>query len=204
MKKISLLALVLMISATLLNAQGQDSSTTTYEIDLGGQTGQTQQCFQEAFVNNGFGFGIQLNEYQSDFGLGLNVSSPFFANERMAFRLRGNLMFNEHIQDEVTVMSPYSNVSIGVVGASGKVGNYIKIYGEGGILMLFPSSEFSSEQFVSGGYGLLGVELFMSRYSDFFIEFGSAGTGAKEDKIATQPHYSNGFIISTGLRLYLK
>ena len=86
----------------------------------------------------------------------------------------------------------------------GKVGDYIKIYGEGGMIMLLPSDKFSSEDFVIGGYGIFGIEFFMSRFSDYFLEIGYVSTGAIEDKIVTQPYYSNGLIISTGFRVYLK
>lgn len=78
------------------------------------------------------------------------------------------------------------------------------MYGEGGILGLFPSSDFSSKKFVFGGYGLFGFEFFMNQMNKYFIELGSCGTGAKADKIATKPIYSNGFLISTGFRVTLK
>lgn len=200
MKKASLIAIILITATLTSNAQIADS-ISGYEIDLGESK---KQCFQEDHLNNGFGFGAQLSQYQTDVGIGLNISSPFFAFERIAFRIRGNFMVNEHVLNTKTIRSPYSNLSFGFVGASGKVGNYIKIYGEGGLLVLFPSEKFSSEQVVSGGYGLLGIEFFTNRFSDYFLEIGHVGSGAREDKIAGQPFYSNGLIISTGLRLYLK
>ncbi|HEY5825345.1 MAG TPA: hypothetical protein VIT44_13315, partial [Cyclobacteriaceae bacterium] len=64
--------------------------------------------------------------------------------------------------------------------------------------------KFSSEQFVFGGYGLFGFEFFMHSSSNYFIELGGIGTGARADKIASQPIYSNGFLISTGFRLNLE
>tara|TARA_R110001592_G_scaffold78715_8_gene235949 strand:+ start:2231 stop:2773 length:543 start_codon:yes stop_codon:yes gene_type:complete len=180
MKKFSLIMLVLIVSVITSSAQAQDR-----------------------VINNGFGFGFQLNQYQSDFGLGLNLTSPFFVNEKIAFRLRGNLMFNENIQNKTT-WTPYSNVSLGLIGVGGKIGDFIRLYGEGGFIGLLPSDEFSSKQIVLGGYGLFGFEFFMNKTSNYFIEIGGVGTGAKEDKIATQPIYSNGLIISTGFRVHLK
>lgn len=159
---------------------------------------------QDSVINNGFGFGAQLNQYQSDFGLGLNLTSPFFANEKIGFRLRGNVMFNEHVQNATTTWTPYSNVSLGLIGVSGKIADVIRLYGEGGIIALFPSDEFSSEHYELGGYGLFGFEFFMNKTSNYFIEIGGVGTGAKEDKIATQPIYSNGLLLSAGFRMYLK
>lgn len=200
MKNKTIFTLALIFNGIIAQAQIPDS-ITNYSIDLGKQP---KQCFMEAFINTGIGFGMQLNQYQNDFGLGLNLSSPSFINERMAFRLRGNIMFNEHIQNTTTVRTPYSNISLGMVGATGKVGNYIRIYGEGGMILLLPSDKFSEENLVLGGYGMLGIEFFMNRFCNYFLETGYTTTGAKEDKIVTQPYYSNGLIISSGLRIFLK
>src|SRR5690606_28650161 len=53
--------------------------------------------------------GLQINQYQQDFGFGLNFTSPYFANERIALRLRGNLMYNQHVLDGETQWTPYAN-----------------------------------------------------------------------------------------------
>jgi len=181
MKKISSLTFALIVSITMLNAQTQEKS-----------------------INTGFGFGFQINQFQRDFGLGLNLTSPSFAKDKIAIRLRGNLMYNENVQNSTTTWTPYSNVSLGLIGVGGQIGNYIRVYGEGGVIGLLPSKEFSSKQFVFGGYGLFGFEFFTSSSSNYFIEIGGIGTGAKEDKIASKPIYSNGFLIAAGFRLHLK
>jgi hypothetical protein len=38
----------------------------------------------------------------------------------------------------------------------------------------------------------------------YFAELGAVGIGARAEKLSSQPLYSNGFSISTGLRVYLK
>src|SRR4051812_20168847 len=111
---------------------------------------------QEKPINTGAGFGFQINQYQRDFGLGLNLTSPYFARDKIAVRLRGNLMYNESVQNSLSTWVPYSNVSLGLIGVGGKIGDYIRLYGEGGVIGLLPSDKFSSEQFVFGGYGLFG------------------------------------------------
>ncbi|MBC8485793.1 MAG: hypothetical protein H8D45_07100, partial [Bacteroidetes bacterium] len=78
---------------------------------------------------------------------------------------------------------------------------FIRLYGEGGIISLFPSDEFSSEEFVFGGYGLFGFEFYMNSRSNYFIEIGGVGTGATADNITNEPIYSNGLLISTGFRI---
>ncbi|MBC8484439.1 MAG: hypothetical protein H8D45_00140, partial [Bacteroidetes bacterium] len=57
---------------------------------------------QEEKISNKFGMGFQLNQYQNDFGLGLNMTSPYFAHDKIAVRFRGNFMFNEHVKNNET------------------------------------------------------------------------------------------------------
>ncbi len=149
-----------------------------------------------------FNAGFQLGQYQKDYGIGLQVTTPYFAKQKIAFRLRGNLMFNEHIYKKETTWTPYSNLSFGVVGVAGEINEKIRLYGEGGMLIIFPSSDFSSEQMEFGGYGLFGFEFFMSNGSNYFIEIGGVGTGATADKVLYKPIYSNGLIINTGFRFF--
>ena len=157
---------------------------------------------QEAKLNSGTGFGLQLGQHQRDFGAGLNVTSPYFLNERLALRLRGNLQYHEHAKGDETIWSAYSNASVGVIGVVGNVGD-IRLYSEGGVIGLFPSESFSSESSRFGGYGLFGFEFFFNNRGNYFIEIGGVGTGAKADKLPGKPIFSNGLVISTGFRFHL-
>lgn len=192
-------AAIFMAIVIATNAQIQDSITIKSNVEQ-----SVESCMIESVLNTGFGFGMQLNKHQDDFGLGLNLTSPFFLYDRMAVRIRGNIMFNEHTENNLATLTPYSNFSIGFIGVGGKVGDYIRLYGEGGVILLLPSDNFSTEDYVWGGYGHIGFEFFMSNFNNYFIEIGHVGTGAKQEKIATQPLYSNGMMINTGLRFYLK
>ena len=62
---------------------------------------------QEKTINNGLGFGFQLTQYQKDFGFGLSATSPHFAQGNIAVRLRGNLMYNEHLKNNEIIRTPY-------------------------------------------------------------------------------------------------
>lgn len=157
---------------------------------------------QDTPLNSGMGFGLQLNQYQRDFGAGLNVTSPYFANDRIALRLRGNVLFHEHPKNAETTWTAYSNASLGVIGVVGYVGN-IRLYSEGGVIGLFPSATFSSESSHFGGYGLFGFEFFFNNRGNYFIEIGGVGTGAKADKLPDKPLFSNGLVIGTGFRFHL-
>jgi len=76
----------------------------------------------------------------------------------------------------------------------------MRLYGEGGIIALFPSSRFSGETFILGGYGLFGFEFFFDSKNNYFIEIGGIGTGAVAEKVSGQPIYSNGILINVGYR----
>lgn len=157
---------------------------------------------QNETLNTGHSFGFQLNQYQQDFGFGLNYNTPLFF-QSIGVRARYNYMFHEHVKDSVTTWSPYSNFSLGLIGIGGAVGSHIRIYGEGGLLMILPSPNFSSLSNHFGGYGLFGFEFFNSSGFNYFIEIGAVGTGATADKLPYKPIYSNGLTISTGFRIVL-
>lgn len=156
---------------------------------------------QAQSLNKNFGIGGQVGQHQNDFGIGLNVTTPYFANKKMAVRLKGNLVWNEHLNsNSETTWSSYSNLSLGFVQSVGEINNFVRIYGEGGAILLFPSSEFSSKSIQFGGYGLFGFEFFFNKHLNYFFEAGGVGTGAKADKIVGNPIYSNGFLINVGVR----
>ena len=156
---------------------------------------------QETEISNSMGIGFHLAQYQNDFGVGVNVVSPYFLKNTLAIRLRGNLMWLEHMDEMTeTTWTPYSNLSLGIVSVAGEIGGFMRLYSEGGIMLLFPSSDFSSESTEFGGFGLFGFEFFFNSKSNYFIELGGVGTGANADKVPGQPIYSNGLMMQVGFR----
>lgn len=156
---------------------------------------------QDQNLSKKMGLGFQLGQYQKDFNLGINITSPYFMHERLAFRVKANYLWNEHLDtnSEMTWTS-YSNVSFGVVSMAKEIGGFLRLYGEGGVLFIFPAAEFSSENVNVGGYGLFGFEFFMDPHTNYFIEIGGVGSGAVADKIPGKPIYSNGLLINVGFR----
>ncbi len=153
-------------------------------------------------LNKNFGIGGQVGQHQNDFSIGLNLTSPYFANQKMAVRVKGNLVWNQHLnQNSVTTWTPYSNLSAGVVQSVGEVSDFLRIYGEAGAIWLFPAHEFSSKSIQFGGYGVFGFEFFFDDHLNYFLEAGGVGTGAKADKIEGSPIYSNGFLVNVGVRV---
>ena len=148
--------------------------------------------------------GFHLSQYQDDFGLGLNLTSPFFVHESIAVRLRANFMFHEHIMNQEFTWTPYTNFTLGIIGVGGTIDDWGRFYGEGGVILILPDDDFSSESSELGGYGLFGFEFFMNPFVNYFIELGGVGSGATADLVAFNPLYSNGFMIQTGFRVVFK
>lgn len=153
-------------------------------------------------LNKHFGIGGQVGQIQRDFGIGLHVTSPYFANQKMAVRLRGNVAWNQHATGELgTTWTPYSNLSFGFLQAVGEMGDFVRVYGEGGAIFLFPAQEFSSNAVQFGGYGLFGFEFHFDAHMNYFLEAGGVGTGARADEVTGEPIYSNGFLMNVGVRV---
>ena len=156
---------------------------------------------QENSFGSKMAIGMQLNQFQDDFGIGLNISTPYLLNESLAIRVRANLVWHQHTdQSNEGTWTPYSNISIGFIGVGGTIGDFMRLYGEGGLMYVLPSDTFSSESSEFGGYGLFGFEFFLHQHGNYFIELGGIGIGANADKVPGSPIYSNGFLTSVGYR----
>jgi hypothetical protein len=149
--------------------------------------------------------GFALNQFQNDFGLGVVMTTPYFANNRMSVRLSANVGFLNGVPERTSTVErmPYQLYKVGIVGVGGPIRDGIRLYGEGGAIIIVPNKDFSDDNPL-GGYGLFGFEFFLheSGGMSYFIELGGVRTLARAEKIATRPFYSNGFTISTGFKHY--
>lgn len=150
---------------------------------------------------NTVSLGFNLNQVQSDFGLGMDIVSPYFANSKVAVKVGGNIKWLEHLQGTETTWTLYQNIQIGIRGRQFIIEDKLFIYGEGGSIMLFPNTKFSTENIRFGGYGLFGFEFKPTDKFGFYFEMGGVGTGATADKITNKPIYSNGFLTNVGFRI---
>lgn len=157
---------------------------------------------------DGFGVGFKLNQVDGNFGLGLDLTSPGFLYHSMAVRANGLYFFQDHYDTEEGeyTMTPYFVGRLGLVGIGGKPVSFIRLYGEGGMMVVVPGSKLSSDGPSVGGYGLFGFEFFMSQQAQemvsYYIELGGSGGGANADKLDGNPILHNGFTIGTGFRFY--
>jgi len=148
------------------------------------------------------GVGIGINQLQKDFGIGLHLVSPYFANNRVAVRAGANLQWLQHMKGNETTWSPYGSFQLGIRGRQPVIEDKIYLYGEGGSILLLPNSTFSTEKAHWGGYGLFGFEFWATPKFGYYLELGGVGTGAKANKVSAAPIYANGFTGSVGCRLH--
>lgn len=147
------------------------------------------------------GVGININQFQRDFGIGLHLVSPYFANNRVAVRAGANLQWLQHSKNNETTWSPYGHFQLGIRGRQPIIEDKIYIYGEGGSTLLLPNSNFSTAKTHWGGYGLFGFDFWATEKFGYYLELGAMGIGAKADKIPDAPIYANGFTSSVGCRI---
>jgi len=145
--------------------------------------------------------GVNVSQYQKDFGIGVHVISPYFFKKCVAIRAGTNIQWLENFNGTETNLTTYQNIQIGIRGRRVTVTDNISVYGEGGSFIILPNSDFSSKSSVFGGYGLFGFEFKMVPRFAYFIELGGVSTGAVADKAVSQPIYSSGFLINVGLKI---
>lgn len=165
-----------------------------------------QETDDGSFENWAFGFNI--NEFHQDFGVGLQAVSPFFGKKvKAAVRGVYNFQYLQHLNSAASsTWTPYKNAQLGIKFASPIVSDHFRYYGEAGGIGIFPNEEFSSSSSEWGLYGIFGFEFLFGNLKGaprgYFIELGAVGTGANADRVPGNPIYSNGFLISVGLRFY--
>ena len=145
-----------------------------------------------------FSVGFELNEFHQDFGFGGHITSPFFASDYLALRLRGGISWIQGVvkspPNAETEWHSYTPIRLGIVNR-GYLTETMRVYSEGGALIILPSSAVSEHR-AYGGYGVFGFEFLMGKDSpvSYFLELGAQGTGAVATDLEGHPIYANGFV----------
>ena len=157
--------------------------------------------YSEESAFNRFAGGFNVNSSGGDFGLGFNLTTPYFLNSKVAFRLRSNVAWHSRIKNNNTELwTPYYSISLGVLSKADIVKDRIRVYGEGGVVVYIAPSILASSKYNVGGYGDFGFEFLKSIFG-FFIEAGGI-SGFPGDNLIVEESISNGFFVSTGCRVY--
>jgi hypothetical protein len=148
---------------------------------------------------NGVSVGVGLLDAAGDFGFQGTVTSPWFLYEHIAVRAGGFMLYRE------TNWTPYYGAKLGLLGGTFMENGDIRLYGEFGGTVLYPSTSFDNDAIVAGIYGHFGFEFFTARTKNglsYFIELGSNAAQATAEKEAGAPTYLSGFATTVGLRFY--
>ncbi len=142
---------------------------------------------------NTISLSFKLGSFKSDYSLGLGLTSPWFFAKSCAVRLNLDVPFRSD------TWRPYLTSSLTVLGGSFMQTANIRLYGGGGMILLYPLKQ-NEKPVMFGGQGFFGFEFFLSKKRSglsYFIELGGLG-GEFSNK--TNKAYPTGFMAHTGFR----
>jgi hypothetical protein len=153
---------------------------------------------------NGPSIGFQIGQFHRDFGIGFQVSAINLWGTHPNLRLRTNISFFEHVVNEEMVLSPYTIISLGLVGMGGNVTEKIRLYGEGGGSLLILPDNLSTQRIKYAPMGIFGFEFFLNDTFNYFLEAGISLGQVRADKLVGKPFIANGMLLQVGFRVHLK
>jgi hypothetical protein len=149
------------------------------------------------------GIGIGMNQAVSDYGMGINLTSPLIARS-VQFRLSANIQGLQGVPagaDRARLFG-YENIRLGVIGKPKYVADRVIIYGEGGPGVLINNARVTTKKMNLLGYGVIGGEYLLRGKLWMYLEGGGIGSGAEADKLVGKPMYATGLFFGMGLRLH--
>jgi hypothetical protein len=157
----------------------------------------------------------------------LNLTSPWLFDNSLAFRISDGFdAFQAHYSDSTNsnaVWATFSSVRVGAVISPNFHLDWIRPYGEFGIVAVFGNNNFSSTPLGFGVYQNFGIDVMFSPgdFYSLFCEVGAVGmlTGGYADRVSSvvslpgntvqitgtninNTNVCNGFSINFGVRFY--
>lgn len=153
--------------------------------------------------------GFEITDFQNDYGLGLNLTTPYFFKDTMSVRLHGGIAWfegvaaDEALNDMDSQWIKYFPVRLGWVISVGLGSGLTRLYAEAGGLIYLGAKDIAKD-IVVGGYGQFGFEFFPAILSpvSYFFQAGGMGSSGKGTEIMTEPSVGNGFMMEVGFRWY--
>lgn len=143
-----------------------------------------------------------LSELSGDFGQGIMIETPSLVKDYFTLKLRGNQQYLNANIDGKNEWTPYYTATLGISNSPTRVSQSIELYGEGGLMMIFPNSDFSDTDQEFGGYGLFGFNFLFDPVFSYFIEVGGVGSGSTAELTDNQRIYANGFFLQVGFKIH--
>lgn len=162
-----------------------------------------QNTWGQEAEKNPFQLGFKTLQIQNDFGLGVELVTPYFISDKMAFKIGYQLHWLEYLNGSQITWKTYNSWQLGVKGRRPVLEQKLFVTAEGGALFILPNDAFSSQDSDLGIYGLLGIDWVTTDQLTLFMEFGGGGSKTRANKVAASPIFSNGFISQVGLRIRL-
>jgi hypothetical protein len=158
----------------------------------------------------GFSLGMDVQRMQDDFGVALRAGSPFFFDGTTRITVGGGVDWYPHglSAEGLNEWITYGHARLTIEGGRRIEGAPIRLYGFGGVQLLFLPDRLSSKSIGVGGVGGFGFEFYMRHNAadgpvSYFIELGGVGTNATANHQAGHPNLATGFLSTAGLRWYL-
>ncbi len=153
-----------------------------------------------------FSLGYAIGSDNGSFSTGIEATSPWFLDSRLALQAKVFQSWFTHAENETTGEEswlPFTSYKLGVMGGSLSTNNFMRMYGAGGFLLIVPNAKMSAKKSALGSYGAFGFEFLSGHSLNYYIELGANGISAHADKQPRKPIYSNGFSTVVGFRYYL-
>lgn len=152
-----------------------------------------------------YSFAFFGGEFGYDAGLGMEIGSPSFFNNRFCIRVRGNVNWSEQVKADLNRWATYKSIGANLIYNFLSVDRG-RIYIEAGTFIIVPNKTFSGKCCQPGLNVSTGTELFVINNSSLDIAYYfSGGIGfsrATAEKLENHPKYANGFIFANGFRFY--
>lgn len=150
-----------------------------------------------------FQIGIQLQQLQDQFGLGVNVG-VFLGPQRIMLRTSAVQHWLRKNSGEGNHQATYQAIRLGSAGCW-RVTEGVEVYGEGGLQMLCVGRMLTEQRTLWGGYGVFGFAFYPeeTRGASLFLEIGATTAGMRAKLLPGVSAFGAGQIISTGFRVPL-
>jgi hypothetical protein len=155
--------------------------------------------------HNKYSFSVFAGELGYDAGIGAELGSPSFSNNKLCVRLKGNIYWLEDYKATYDQWAKYRSINATIVY------NFMsmersRIFIETGPFIILADQCFSKKTSHLGINAAAGLEMFVVNNSSlnmcYYFSLGAAYSSATADILENKPKYGDGFIFNNGFRFY--
>jgi hypothetical protein len=155
--------------------------------------------------HNRYSLGVFAGELGYDVGIGAEIGSPTFSNNRLSVRLKGGINWLEQFKADFDQWAKFKSLSATMVYNFVSI-DRCRIFTEAGPFIILPDKRFSKKSSYQGFNTSAGLEMFVVNTSSlnmcYYFSLGVAYSKGKAESLESQPKFGKGFIFSNGFRFY--